>query len=115
MIRMYGITNCDTVKKARAWLADHGIAYEFVDFKKVPPTREQITAWCAACGAATVLNRKGTTWKKLDPATQYSADALPGTIKLLLEHPSAIRRPVMEVDGETSIGFDPTTWEARFG
>ncbi len=115
MMKVYGITNCDSVKKARAWLDERGIAYEFVDFKKTPPTRPQVTAWCQACGAQSVLNRRGTTWRKLDPAAQYAADALPGTISLLLEHPSAIRRPVVEVDGEVIIGFDDITWEVRFG
>jgi arsenate reductase-like glutaredoxin family protein len=59
---MYGITNCDTIKTARAWLSEHGIAYRFVDFKKTPPLREQLTGWCAEAGWQTLLNRRGTTW-----------------------------------------------------
>ena len=62
-MNLYGITNCDTVKEARAWLAHRGVRHRFVDFKKVPPTRDQLPAWCAAAGWQTLLNRRGTTWK----------------------------------------------------
>ena len=68
MIKVYGITNCETVKKARAWLDGKRIAYEFVDFKKTPPDREQVARWCSALGADAVVNRRGTTWRKLDAA-----------------------------------------------
>ena len=69
-MNVYGITNCDTVKEARAWLAQRGVSHRFVDFKKVPPTRDQLAAWCAAAGWQTLLNRRGTTWKKLEPEAQ---------------------------------------------
>ena len=69
-MNVYGITNCDTVKEARAWLAQRGVSHRFVDFKKMPPTRDQLAAWCAAAGWQTLLNRRGTTWKKLEPEAQ---------------------------------------------
>ena len=62
-MNVYGITNCDTVKEARQWLAERGVNHRFVDFKKIPPTREKLAAWCAAAGWQTILNRRGTTWK----------------------------------------------------
>ena len=110
MIRVYGIANCTTVKKARAWLDSRGIAYMFVDFKKTPPTREQLARWCAALGVDVVVNRRGTTWRSLDAAEQARAEAEPGAIAVLLAHPSAIKRPVIEHGGSFLIGFD----EARY-
>ena len=115
MIRVLGIVNCDTVKKARAWLDAHGIAYEFVDFKKSPPTREAIERWCECLGADTVVNRRGTTWRKLEPADQARAATPEGAVALLLSHPSAIKRPVVESGSEVWVGFDADTFARRLG
>src|SRR6266567_8072778 len=71
-MKVYGIVNCNTVKAARAWLQAHKLAYEFVDFKKIPPTKELLAKWCAAFGWERVLNRRGTTWRLLPPAVQTS-------------------------------------------
>ena len=113
MINVYGIVNCGTVKKARAWLDARGISYAFVDFKKTPPDRQQVARWCAALGIDAVVNRRGTTWRKLDPATQARAATEAGAIALLVEHPSAIKRPVIEADAELLIGFDEAVYAQR--
>jgi arsenate reductase len=111
---LYGIPNCDTVKKARAWLAQQGVAYEFHDFRKqgVPPQR--LDAWLVSAGADRLVNRKGTTWRKLDPARQAAAQDGPGARALMLAEPSVIKRPVAEwPDGAVTVGFDPADWAAR--
>jgi arsenate reductase (glutaredoxin) len=111
---LYGIPNCDTVKKARAWLADHGVAHAFHDFKKqgVPPAR--LDAWLQAAGPDRLLNRQGTTWRKLDPAVQARSTDARGARALMLEQPSVIKRPVVEwPDGGITVGFDPAQWTLR--
>jgi arsenate reductase (glutaredoxin) len=111
---LYGIPNCDTVKKARAWLADQGVPHAFHDFKKqgVPP--ERLDAWLRAAGADRLLNRQGTTWRKLDPAVQARSAQAEGARALMLEQPSVIKRPVAEwPDGSITVGFDPTQWTLR--
>lgn len=106
MIKLYGITNCSTVKKARAWLEAREIPYTFVDFKKTPPDEKQVAHWAKVLGADAVVNRRGTTWRKLDAATQTRADTAAGAVAVLVEHPSAIKRPVIENGKELLIGFD---------
>ena len=113
MTTLYGIPNCDTVKKARTWLDDQGIAYTFHDFKKagVPP---QLDAWMAQLGWEAVLNRKGTTWRKLDAAQQAAVHDAPSATALLRAQPSAIKRPVVEWDdGTVTVGFAPEAWATR--
>ena len=83
-MKMYGIKNCDTVKKARAWLDLHEIAYEFIDFKTTSPNADEIARWCHALGVNVVLNRRGTTWKKLTASEQSSADSELGAIAIIL-------------------------------
>ena len=113
MIKLYGITNCETVKKAHAWLDAKQIRYEFVDFKRAPPSAAQVKRWIDALGADSVVNRRGTTWRKLDPATQARADTKAGAVTLLVEHPSAIKRPVIEAGEDLLIGFDAETYAER--
>jgi len=106
MITLYGIPHCDTVKKARSWLTDHGVAYEFHDFKKqgVPPT--QLDLWLGSVGWEAVINRKGTTWRKLDAATQAATTDAHSARRLALAQPSVIKRPVMQWDdGSVTVGF----------
>jgi len=116
-ITLYGITNCDTVKKARAWLTAHGLAYQFHDFKKQGVPAERLTAWLAAAGWERVLNRQGSTWRKLDPAQQQAVSDATSASALLLEHSSAIKRPVVEWrQGNTidiTVGFDAAQWAQR--
>ena len=113
---MYGITNCDTVRKARAWLAARGIEYRFHDFKQggVPPA--ELDRWLEQFGWEQVVNRKGTTWRKLDPAVQAKVCSNAAARELLLKEPSAIKRPVVQwPGGERTIGFDPDRWALLAG
>ena len=113
MTTLYGIPNCDTVKRARDWLAAHDVAHEFHDFKKagVPPAR--LAAWVDAAGWERVLNRKGTTWRKLDPATQAAVVDAASAQALMREQASVIKRPVVEWDdGRITVGFDEDAWSA---
>jgi arsenate reductase (glutaredoxin) len=108
---LYGIPNCDTVKRARAWLSEHGIAAAFHDFKKggVPPAR--LDAWLAEVGWERLLNRKGTTWRQLDEAVRSSASDASSARAVMLSHPSVIKRPVIEWPaGAVTVGFDPERW-----
>ncbi|MES2424100.1 MAG: arsenate reductase [Pseudomonadota bacterium] len=111
---LYGIPNCDTVKKARAWLTEHGVAYSFHDFKKQGVPAEKLAAWMAAAGSEKVLNRQGTTWRKLDPAAQGAVYDAASAGQLLAAQPSAIKRPVVEwADGSITVGFDAAAWQGR--
>jgi arsenate reductase (glutaredoxin) len=113
---VYGIANCDTVRKARAWLDEHGVAHEFHDFKKrgVPPA--ELERWLAQFGWEQVVNRQGTTWRKLDAAAQARVRDAASAHALLLEQPSAIRRPVVDwPGGRLTIGFDAAEWALLAG
>jgi len=114
VIKVHGIVNCDTVRKARAWLDQRGVDYEFVDFRKVPPSRAALARWCGAQGWETLVNRRGTTWRRLDAADQARVVDAPSAIEALLAHPSAIKRPVVEAGATVVVGFDPVDWERRF-
>jgi arsenate reductase (glutaredoxin) len=108
---VYGIPNCDTVKKARSWLADHGLDVTFHDFKKQGVPASEVDTWLAAVGWETLLNRKGTTWRKLDPALQASVTDSANAKKVMLEHASAIKRPVIAwPSGHITVGFTPDQW-----
>ena len=104
---LYGIPNCDTVKRARAWLAEQGIAHEFHDFKKAGVPEARLDAWLAAVGWETLLNRKGTTWRKLSDASREAVTDAASARAVMLAHPSAIKRPVVEwPDGRLTVGFE---------
>jgi arsenate reductase len=104
---VYGIPNCNTVKKARTWLSDNGIEYEFHDFKKQGITAARLQEWFAVFGWEKVLNKKGTTWRKLSAGQQEQVKDESAAIAVLLENPSAIKRPVIEKDGKAIlISFD---------
>ena len=107
---LYGITNCDTVKKARAWLAAQGVAYEFHDFRKLGVPQPQLDGWIAQVGWEKLVNRKGTTWRKFDPATQQAVQDAATARALMLAQPSVIKRPVVEWGGQSTVGFDPEAW-----
>lgn len=116
MIVLHGIPNCDTVKKARAWLDEHGVAYRFHDFKKAGVPDAGLQRWIAQAGWERVLNRQGTTWRKLDAATQAGVVDAESAAALMKAHPSVIKRPVLEVGegaaGEVLVGFDPRCYAA---
>jgi len=102
---LYGIPNCDTVKKARTWLDQQGIAYTFHDFKKAGISRELAAAWLRDLDWATLVNRKGTTWRALNEEQKASVVDADSAIALMLESPSVIKRPVLSHDGRTYVGF----------
>ncbi len=110
---VYGIPNCDTVKKARDWLSAAGIEYHFHDFKKAGVPEDALQTWLAALDWATLVNRKGTTWRKLDPALQAATVDASSAAALMRAHPSVIKRPVVRwSDGRLSVGFSPAQFEA---
>ncbi|MDX5363973.1 MAG: ArsC family reductase [Pseudazoarcus pumilus] len=112
-VRIYGIKNCDTMKKAFNWLDEAGIAYEFHDYKKAGIDAATLSRWCArAEGWQALVNTRGTTWRKLSPKQQAIVDDN-AAIALMGDQPSLIRRPVVELpDGELLIGFDPLRFDA---
>lgn len=112
MITLYGIKNCDTMKKAFAWCEANHIDYVFHDYKKHGLPRETLVAWCKALGWKTLLNTKGTTWRKLSPE-QQAVSTQSQAVALMLEHPSLIRRPVTDNGhGQLLVGFDPTLFDS---
>ena len=113
MIILYGIPNCDTVKKARAWLSSQGLAHNFHDFKKAGVPPERLAAWEAAVGWQKLLNRLGTTWRKLDAAAQSGVTDAASAQALMRDQPSVIKRPVVEWGDRITVGFDATAWSAR--
>ena len=113
MITIYGISSCDTVKKARRWLAEQGLAYEFYDFKKLGVPVDRLPVWSKAVGWEKLLNRQGTTWRKLDATAQAGASDATGAQALMLAHPSVVKRPVLEWNGQSgavTVGFDAVLW-----
>ena len=113
MITIYGIPNCDTVKKARAWLVSAKLEHAFYDFKKHGVPADRLPAWSNAVGWGKLLNRQGTTWRKLDAAAQARAGDAAGAQALVLENSSLLKRPVVEWGGPTgpvSVGFDALLW-----
>jgi Spx/MgsR family transcriptional regulator len=108
---VYGIPNCDTMKKARTWLESHDVAHEFHDYKKSGITREKLDAWETAVGWEVLLNRAGTTFRKLPDATKENMDRW-RAIELMLEQPSMIKRPVLERGATVVVGFSPEKYSA---
>ena len=112
-VTLYGIPNCDTVKKARKWLDARGIAYAFHDYKKQGADAQRLARWVEAAGWETVLNRAGTTFRKLPDADKAGIDAAKA-IDLMLAQPSMIKRPVLDIDGKLLVGFKPDQYAAAF-
>lgn len=114
MITLYGIPNCDTVKKARVWLCEHGQAYQFHDFKKHGVPETALDAWLSALGWETLLNRKGSTWRALDDAAKAAVTDTRSARAVMLAHPSTIKRPVVQwAGGGVSVGFSAESFAAR--
>ena len=110
-IHVYGIPNCDTVKKARRWLDDNGIVYTFHDYKKEGADTARLENWVAEKGWEVLLNRRGTTFRKLPEPDKEAIDAAKA-VRLMAAQPSMIKRPVVEHDGGLLAGFDPEEWSA---
>ncbi len=114
MTTLYGIPNCDTVKKARAWLTEHGVEHSFHDFKKQGVPAVELDQWLAAAGWETVINRKGTTWRQLDEATRAGVTDAASARAVALGNPSVIKRPVVAwADGAITVGFNADDWQHR--
>mgnify|MGYP003598883167 FL=1 len=113
-ITLYGIPNCDTVKKARVWLTTHGFEHKFHYFKKEGISSERLATWCVAAGLDKVLNRKGTTWRGLTLTEQESAGQLEHALALMQANTSLIKRPIVEWGNETkqqvTVGFSSEAW-----
>ena len=115
MYQVYGIPNCDTVKKAVTWLSDNKIGFEFNDYKKKGITVMKLKLWCKQVGWEALLNKKGTTWKKIDPAVQATITNEKAAIALLTENTSMIKRPLVEKgDTVVALGFDSAVYEKVF-
>ena len=110
-ITMYGIKNCDTMKKARAWLDTHGVEYAFHDYKAEGIDRDRLENWCRILGWEVLLNRAGTTFRKLPDADKKVSEARKA-IALMLEQPSMIKRPVLDLDGKLLVGFKPELYKS---
>jgi arsenate reductase len=111
MIKVYGITNCTTVQKARKWLEANQLEYEFHDYKKLGIDRENLQTWCQKFGWETVLNRKGMMWRKADEKNKNKVVDTDSAIEFMLEIPTSIKRPVIESNGKLLIGFDEAEYE----
>ena len=111
MIAVYGIPNCDTVKKARVWLDRAGLVYTFHDYKKEGADAERLARWVSEKGADVVLNKRGTTFRKLSDADRARADSDP--VGLMAEHSSLIKRPVVEYPGGLLVGFSESEWAEK--
>ena len=113
-IQMYGIPNCDTVKKARDWLTAQGVEYAFHDYKKEGVPMDLLPAWLKTLGRDTLINRKGPTWRKLDPAVQAAVVNDASAIAVMQANSSVIKRPVVVwPDGAVTVGFKPELFEER--
>lgn len=114
-IVVYGIPNCDTVKKARTWLTEHRHDFAFHDFKKAGVSAALLNAWLAEVPLETLLNRRGTTWRALSDEQKAVAEDRNGAIALMMEKPSIIKRPVVTVDGRVrAVGYTADDYAARF-
>ncbi len=112
MITVYGIPNCDTVKRARAWLAEQGLEVAFHDFKKQGVPAELLSTWLQAFGRDKIVNRAGNTWRKLDDATKAAVLDDAAATALMLTEPSVIKRPVVRwADGHWTLGFSASLFE----
>ncbi|WP_137173489.1 ArsC family reductase [Massilia sp. HP4] len=111
---LYGIPNCDTVKKARTWLADNGHDFSFHDFKKQGLSRELVQGWLKDVDWETLVNRKGMTWRNLSDERKAQITNADSAIDLMLENPSVIKRPVLSGVGPVSVGFSSDAYAEKF-
>jgi arsenate reductase len=113
-ITIYGIKNCDTMKKARVWLDENGVAYTFHDYKTEGVDKAMLERWAGQVGWETLLNRAGTTFRKL-PEAQRENVTEKKALALMIEQPSMIKRPVLDVGGKLLVGFKPDIYAKHFG
>lgn len=114
-VKIYGIPNCDTMKKAMNWLDDQGISYEFHNYKKLGIGQEKLMHWLAQTNWEVLVNRKGTTWKKLSPDQQLAINTEDKAMLLMQHNTSLIKRPIIETDGVLAgVGFEDEAWRKIF-
>lgn len=113
MITLYGIKNCDTMKKAMKWLDAHGIDYRFHDYRKDGLDQALLQRWVDALGWEPLVNRRGTTWRKLPESDRENIDEA-GAIQLMLANPALIKRPVLAMDGRYHVGFSESDYQQLF-
>ncbi|WP_175940121.1 MULTISPECIES: ArsC family reductase [unclassified Caballeronia] len=115
MTVVYGIPNCDTVKKARVWLEEHGVPFEFHDFKKAGVNEKLLQDWLKDVPLEQLINKRGTTWRGLSDVHKAEADTTSGAIALMIHKPSIIKRPVVVVNGRVkTLGFSAEQYETLF-
>ena len=114
-MKVYGIKNCNTVKKALDWLEKSHIDYEFHDFKKLGISELKLEEWASKLDWESLMNKRGTTWKQLDSALQLAANSKAEAFKLMQEKTSVIKRPVIETEKSTYLGFDEAAYKTLFG
>lgn len=114
MNTLYGITRCDTMKRARAWLDAHGVAYTFHDYTKAGLDEGLAGAWVAELGWEVLINRRGTTWRKLPEPLREGMDARTA-LRLMVENPSIVRRPLLDTGDARHLGFSPEQYQGIFG
>lgn len=112
-MHIYGIKNCDTVKKSIKWLNENKIDFEFHDFKKEAPSSLLVKQWFEKIDKNKLINKRGTTWRKLDDA-QKAIEDLNGLIQLVVSNPSLLKRPVVQYRNTWSVGFDANEWQQQF-
>ena len=112
VVHLFGIPNCDSVKKARVWLDAKGVSYDFQDFKKTPLTHAQLMDWCKHVQWEQLVNKKSTTWRALSKSEQNALTDQQSACKLMLEHPSLVKRPVIwsESSPQVIVGVQPEMW-----
>lgn len=113
MTTLYGIKNCDTVKKARDWLDKNKVSYRFHDFRVDGLTEEQTKSWISEIGLETLVNKRSTTWKELDDATKENFNAVTA-VKIITENPTLIKRPLLDTGKQKEVGFKNTDYENIF-
>jgi Spx/MgsR family transcriptional regulator len=113
MNKLYGIPNCDTMKKARAWLAEHGIDYEFHDYKKLGIDDKMLQAWVRELGWQALLNTRGMMWRKVPQNVRDNIDEA-SAIALMLDTPSIIKRPLLDTGSQRHVGFKPEQYAQIF-
>lgn len=113
MITLYGISNCDTIKKARQWLEAHGIDYRFHDYRKAGVDGDQLAAWADELGWENLLNRRGTTWRQLPDAEREGVDR-DRALRLMAAHPAMIKRPVLDLGERRALGFKEADYQRYF-
>jgi Spx/MgsR family transcriptional regulator len=114
-LTVYGIPNCDSVKKARVWLTEHGVDYTFHDFKKQGVPAKAVDLWLSHVSWDVLVNRKGTTWRKLDPGLQASVTDATSARALMLAHASVIKRPIVVKNTTVIVGVNPEAWQRVVG